>query len=514
MSRWRVAIVLALWLAPFIVLACIGGYYLLNVHWAFYAWWPMAICFALASALAWYWQRKKRLLPGWNFEPIPHGSERDQQAWKLVEERAKRAETIPAAQFAEPGFYLKTGQELAFELARFYHPDAQDVYGMLTIPELLAVAKLAARDLSEQVDRYIPGSHILTIDDYKRARSAVDWYRRANNLYWIMSAIFSPVETAARYFAARATTGQTWNLLQQNVLLWFYTAFLHRLGTYLIELHSGRLRIGAGRYRELMAQISPSARETVTDAAPEVAPARDVTITLVGQVKAGKSSLVNVILGEQKAATDVLPLTNEITRYQLQPNGVDSQLAIMDTTGYGHEGPREDQIRATEEAARQSDLLLLVLHARNPARAADIKMLDRLRAWFAANPNLRMPPIVGVLTHIDLLTPAMEWSPPYNWRQPVRTKEEQIQSAIRAAGEQFGDRLAAIVPTCTAAGRAYGVNEEMLPEIVARLGEARSVALLRCIKAEADTGKVRKLFRQLLNLGVEAARVAWQNASK
>jgi predicted GTPase len=110
--------------------------------------------------------------------------------------------------------------------------------------------------------------------------------------------------------------------------------------------------------------------------------------------------------------------------------------------------------------------------------------------------------------------PAMEWSPPYNWREPKRTKEEQIQQAIQAAREQFGDRVTAIVPVCAAAGKIYGVDQEILPAVASRLGEARTVALLRCLKAEADTGKVRKLFRQLFDLGVEATRTIWQNAIK
>src|SRR5206468_551408 len=118
----------------------------------------------------------------------------------------------------------------------------------------------------------------------------------------------------------------------------------------------------------------------------------------------------------------------------------------------------------------------------------------------------RLPPIVGVMTHIDLLAPAMEWSPPYNWRSPQRTKEAQIHEAISAAREQFSDRLSAIVPVCTAAGKVYGLEEEVLPVIAEYLGEARAVALLRCLKAEADAGKVRKVFYQLLELGREAGR--------
>ena len=51
-------------------------------------------------------------------------------------------------------------------------------------------------------------------------------------------------------------------MLQENLLLWFYTAFLQRLGTYLIELNSGRLSVGATRYRRLMEAATGGARPT------------------------------------------------------------------------------------------------------------------------------------------------------------------------------------------------------------------------------------------------------------
>ena len=68
--------------------------------------------------------------------------------------------------------------------------------------------------------------------------------------------------------------------------------------------------------------------------------------------------------------------------------------------------------------------------ARNPARHADVQFLDRLKAWFATRPELKMPPVVGVLTHVDLLSPAMEWAPPYDWLHPQRPKEEQMRQAV------------------------------------------------------------------------------------
>ena len=121
-----------------------------------------------------------------------------------------------------------------------------------------------------------------------------------------------------------------------------------------------------------------------------------------------------------------------------------------------------------------------------------------------------MPQILGVLTHIDLLSPVLEWSPPYNWQQPERTKEQQIQQSIAAMKEQLGSHLAGVIPMCTEAGKVYGLEEWLLPAVAELVDEVHAVALLRCLRAEIDTGKVRKVFRQMLAAGKELVKVAWQ----
>src|SRR5207249_300036 len=103
--------------------------------------------------------------------------------------------------------------------------------------------------------------------------------------------------------------------------------------------------------------------------------------------------------------------------------------------------------------------------------------------------------------------------PPYNWQAPQRPKEQQIAQAQEAAKDQFGHRLAGMVPVCTAADKVYGVQEWLLPAVVELLDEARAVALLRCLHAEADAGKVRKVFQQLLESGKGAAKILWNQAT-
>ena len=184
---------------------------------------------------------------------------------------------------------------------------------------------------------------------------------------------------------------------------------------------------------------------------------------------------------------------------------------LLDTVGYGHTGPREDQLSATTEAARQSDLVILVVHARNPARQADLELLRGLKKWFASRPDLKMPPILGVMTHIDLLSPAMEWSPPFNWIHPERLKEQQIRQAWESFKEQLGDYLVGIVPLCTRPGKVYGIDEWFMPTLAELLDEAHAVALLRCVRAEADEGKVRRVLEQLLRAGQQVGQILWQS---
>jgi predicted GTPase len=516
MSRWRIIVVVALLGLPFAALAAIGSLYLLTTPWGFLSFWVVIGCMAVGYFLAAYWQSRRQLLRPIDFAAPAHWTNRDKQAWKLVEERANRATGIDPAKLIDAQFYLHEAQEMARELSAVYHPGELDPTSNLTIPEMLAVVELAAHDLALMVEEYMPAGHLLRVKDFRLARTAADWYQTASNVYWAISAVFMPINTAMRYGASKLGIQTPLQMLQNNLLLWFHSAFVNRLGVYLIDLNSGRLRVGAARYRELI-QGRPStpadAEAEAADGRSSVAPieeAKQVTVTVLGQVKAGKSSLINALLGEQQARTDVLPATAGVNRYELKSDQFPTSLTLLDTVGYGHAGPRTDDLRATAEAARQSDVLLLVLHATNPARQADLAMLKQLKEWFEKRPELKMPPILGIVSHIDLLKPMMEWAPPYHWQEPKRPKEQSIQDAIGHVRDHFVDQVINVIPVCAEAGKVYGVEEWLLPAIISQMDEAHGVAMLRVLKNEVDKGKVRRIFNQLLASGREAARIVWK----
>lgn len=503
MNTRRLVIILTLGLLPLIFLICVGSYHLYTSGWGFYAWWPMMACLALAYFLGWRWTRLKhaKLLPDTGIpNPPTTWTERDRTAWRIVEARAASVKSITVDQIADAHRYADEAIALAQDIAKVYNPGATDPFSHLTLPEIVTCAELVARDLNDRVNKYIPGSHLLTVNDWKSAKRAVDWGKTALDVSWLARAVVNPINTGMQYLASKAS-GTILNRVQDNVLLWFHTALIHELGKYLIELNSGRLKVGAEKYRELIEERSSTTIQT------------PITIAVVGQVKAGKSSLINALLGEHRAATDALPATDGSTRYELRLSGF-PPMALIDTAGYGESGPTEVEIRRAVEAVEAADLVLAVVHARTAAREADRIMLERVTQAFTKKPYLNFPPGLIALTHVDLLTPAMEWSPPYDWLNGSRLKEVRIRDAVATVRTEFGDRFAAVVPVCTAPEKIWNVQSELTELMAAAMDDSRGAALLKAFHREGQAGASMKTVDQVLNAGREALKILWQSVQR
>lgn len=130
MSKWRLTVIAVLIAAPLLFLMGYGSYQLWRSGLSFWVWWPMMASLALAYLLGWYWQKKQKLLRV-DFQPELHWTDRDQEAWRLVEQH-KAAENVPSDKLLQLTFYAEVAQEMALELARFYHPCAKDPLSSLT----------------------------------------------------------------------------------------------------------------------------------------------------------------------------------------------------------------------------------------------------------------------------------------------------------------------------------------------------------------------------------------------
>jgi len=115
-----------------------------------------------------------------------------------------------------------------------------------------------------------------------------------------------------------------------------------------------------------------------------------------------------------------------------------------------------------------------------------------------------------VLTHIDLLRPVLEWSPPYEWREPTKEKEKSIDEAIRYVDQLFPGSFVNLIPVCADAARkrSWGIVEELIPALTAILNEAQSAALLRAFERDLDQGQIKTLLKQVQRMGGSLLR-AW-----
>jgi predicted GTPase len=535
MSKARVAFLAVLFLAPFVFLTTVGGWHLYQLpsgvrlfghefSWLFWSAWLMMACFGLAYFLAWRWTRGNKILPPTDTPPPNYWTDRDKAAWEKVVAKAKSFEKVTGVQLTRPEHYSEVGLDLARQVAEVYNPGAENPFDHLTLPEVLTCFELASADMNDLVQKYVPGAHMLRIRDYKRAKDAADWYKVGQNVYWAGAAVFNPIEVGVRWLASRYALGSMLDRLQGNILLWFHTAFVHQLGRYLIELNSGRLKVGVKRYREILAAhqeppVQTGEPPTVVDDRAPPAPAaaapgaRPVGVAVLGPVKAGKSSLVNALVGAQAASVDTLPVPHVGVRYRVtMPDG--QVLNVLDTAGYGQEGPSEAEFAAAAEAAKDADLIVLVTPATNPGRKPDVELLDRLKAWFADKPGLNMPPVVVAVNQIDLLSPKAEWNPPYNWQTGTRPKEANIRECVAAVREQIGPRAADFVPVCGRQGEAFGIKEGLVPAMATHLDAARGAAILRAFDVEASADQLKRLGRQLVEGGKQAINILWQNLKK
>ena len=157
------------------------------------------------------------------------------------------------------------------------------------------------------------------------------------------------------------------------------------------------------RERQLVEEILKFLRENCTDLdeIKLLAEARKgledlFLVVICGEFNAGKSSVINAMLGDKFVAEGILPTTNEIAvlRYSSKksreqtedgffnvgiPAELLQQMRIVDTPGTNVILQRQQ--RLTEEFVPRADLVLFVLSADRPMTESEVKFLTYIRKW-------------------------------------------------------------------------------------------------------------------------------------
>ncbi len=330
----------------------------------------------------------------------------------------------------------------------------------------------------------------------------------AQTVAYFASAIFNPSRLLT--YPLWRKSGSVGVEIQNELIRGFYQRYLRQVGYYLIEMYSGRLKAGSRAYREQFGEIAAAvhAADGNLDALSTLQDAK-ITIAVMGQVKAGKSSLVNRLIGDEVAATGVLPETRAVELYEYHVPNCDSVVTLLDTPGYDEADVTKQQRNEVTTAADRADIVLLVMAANVSARAADVQMMHELETHYRDRPHLKPPTILAVLTHIDLLRPVREWSPPYDWRNPHDLKEQSIAAAVDYVRELFGDRIAgfACVHTGGDSTDPSSVADEVVPVLLEHMPHGKSAAVLKAFYRKLGQKRLQQLTKQVIGLVKAAANL-------
>jgi predicted GTPase len=341
--------------------------------------------------------------------------------------------------------------------------------------------------------KHVPYSHRLKAGHLLRAWTyhpkLASAFEHGRNVYAILRVIrgVSPMNALVAELRDYVVDDLFVNL-QAHVRAKIVRIWIEEVGRAAIELYSGRLRIDA----EGLA--AAAADEGLGEAAAYLALPGALRLLIAGRTNAGKTTLVNALLGGLRAGVDAVP-TTVFEGYELQQNGVPAAY-LIDSPGLDDD-PGVDELTAR---GYHCDLILWVVPADGSDRELDRRALAALRARFAENPQRSMPPLVVVASHIDRLEPGQEWVPPIDLNVPDTPKEKAILAALDTIAADLDVPLDAVVPMRLDGAEPYNLDL-LRSKLAESFGEAHRARWIRIQRQAPLKRNWRRTWKQIAGAG-------------
>jgi uncharacterized protein len=422
--------------------------------------------------------------------PDPDWTPAETKAWARV---TALADAVKPSELTSREAFVALALGTIEATARELHPEQKEPLWQFTVPEALALIEQVSGRLRAGVADTVPLGDRLTVAQVLklyRWRSAIDVAEKAYDL-WRLVRMVNPLSAATQELREQVSKRvYAWGRDELGQRL--ARKFVFEIGRGAIDLYGGRLRVTG---EVLAGHVSAKSKRDLAGATGTLA--EPLRMVVAGQVSAGKSSLVNALLNEVKAAVDALPATAGMTAYALTREGQPPTL-LIDSAGIGGDGTALKLLLA--EIA-DIDCVIWVANAARADREPDRHALATLRAAFASRRDRRAPPILLVLTHIDRLRPFAEWTPPYDLNNATSPKAASVKAAIEAAASDLGFSTADVVPVCLDEELgAYNVDA-VWAAIAASLPDARRAQLVRTLGDHAARIDLNRIWNQTLNAG-------------
>jgi hypothetical protein len=239
--------------------------------------------------------KEARLALGESAAAARNWSATERGAWDDV---LKIADSTPLFSFISVEPLILAARSVIDGVAHHFHPEAQAAWARFNLPEFLLLTERVSRDLRREALRQIPGantirfSHLLWVhqQNSRYGKIAQTGWQVGFGIWRAIRAALNPVQAASQetssLFVENATRALSYRLRAYATRL-----FVLEVGRAAIDLYSGRLRLSDEELRVAQTRDMSLTTEAVVP----------IRVVLIGQINAGKSSLINALAQETRS---------------------------------------------------------------------------------------------------------------------------------------------------------------------------------------------------------------------
>ena len=351
-----------------------------------------------------------------------------------------------------------------------------------SIPEALLLADRVIIRLRHDLREMVPFSDRISLKTIFWIWENKGWFQYgatwAGRAWRVKRMITNPPGAILQEIQGAVTSGADGGEFKNISVAIVQQIVLEEIARAAVDLHSGHLRFTDEELLEI--ELGSADIDKRILARPD----EPIRLLVIGQVSAGKSTVINQLAGTSIAETDMAPTTPDLIRHAMKIDGI--SYSVVDSQGLDGSEDIANKILAQ---ALDCDHILWVVRANRPARAPDVELLGMIDVAFAGNPLRRVPPITLVANAVDQLLPA--------WPFPEHLLPAEAQATIAAATHAIALDLS---------------GREALP--LASEGHTWNIDQLRAAVAQSASEALSTQRNRRRIIGAEASSSLWQEASR